>query len=191
MRVSGELSNSRLSECFFFWNAHSAEGPDNAFAAGPGSGVERAGTRPRRMERLLTHPATAPLVHADHTHRAALPLASRPSAATGAFYEETSIGRVDCAPWTFEIGRLPLNNESPPDNYFAYKHCYTARNMSNIRDAVEEYFGLPPERAFHAHQRGRARIRQGTAFPRSKAGGRLSPYFVVMINDTVEKRQFR
>ena len=67
------------------------------------------------MERLLAHPATAPLVHADHTHRAALPLASRPSAATGAFYEETSIGRLDCAPWTFEIGGLPLNNDSPPD----------------------------------------------------------------------------
>ena len=58
------------------------------------------------MERLLAHPAAAPLVHADHAHRAALPLASRPSAATGTFYdEESSIGRVDCAPWTFERSR--------------------------------------------------------------------------------------
>ena len=142
------------------------------------------------MERLLTHPATAPLVHADHTHRAALPLASRPSAATGAFYEETSIGRVDCAPWTFEIGGLPLNNESPPDNYFAYKHCYTARNMSNIRDAVEEYFRQHPNE--HSMPISEAVFESDKAhlFLEPKAGGRLSPYFVVMINDTVEKRQF-
>lgn len=142
------------------------------------------------MERLLTHPATAPLVHADHTHRAALPLASRPSAATGTFYEETSIGRVDSAPWTFEIGDKPLDNASPLTNYKAYKHCYTARNMINIQAAVTQYFNNFPEK--QSMPIGADMFQSGAAnlFLEPQSGGILSPYFVVKIGDKVETRQF-
>lgn len=142
------------------------------------------------MERLLAHPATAPLVHADHAHRAALPLASRPSAATGAFYEESSIGRVDCAPWTFELGGKPLNKDTPVENYYAYTHCYTARNMSNIRDAVETYFGKHPKEESMPISADVFQADKANLVLNSEAGGKSSPYFVVVINGNVETRQF-
>lgn len=142
------------------------------------------------MERLLAHPAAAPLVHADHAHRAALPLASRPSAATGTFYEEPAVGRVDSAPWTFELGGLPLTNDTPVDNYYAYTHCFTARNMSNIRDAVEQYFrDNPGVHAMPIREAVFARDRANLVLD-PQAGDKSSPYFVAKIGDSVRMRQF-
>lgn len=109
-------------------------------------GVERECARPERpMERLLAHPAAAPLVHVDHSHRATLP--SRPTVATGVTgmkVDEPSIGRFDQSPWRFEIGSKPLKKGEPDENIYSYAACYTARNMEAIQKVVDKYLREHP-----------------------------------------------
>jgi hypothetical protein len=95
------------------------------------------------MERLLAHPATAPLVHVNHSHRATLP--SRPTAATGTKVDEPPTGRFDLEPWRFEIGTMPLNQGAPDTNIYSYAACYTARNMEAIKRVVNAYLREHPK----------------------------------------------